>query len=368
MPCEVERALQARSVVTRFSDIGKAGAIGVLVVLVAAMVLMVLVSLHTTMPVGATDADSGDLALYRKIIEQMRAGSNYYVAAHDQLVANGYGTLSVFNWRTPLLPWLVGLFPSLALAQVVLMVLAAVAGAAMGRLMYTIGGWRLAGPALALMTISLAGCFVPQTILFSDIPAGVLIMLSAALYGLNRRGWGLAAGAVALFVRELAGLYVLVCMYLAWREKRYRELAGWCAVLCVYGLYFASHYYNVQINIQPGDPGYSEGWLQLGGASFVLKTAAFNGFFMLWPLWVNALVLPMAVLGLFAWPLRTGAHAALAVVAYAILFALVGKAFNDYWGALYTPLMTLGLAWFPFALADLLRAIGAKREIAVQVP
>lgn len=357
--------MHTRSVVTRFSGIGKAGAIGVLVLLVAAMVFMVLVSLHTTMPTGAADANSGDLALYRKIVEQMREGTNYYAAAHDQLVANGYGTLSVFNWRTPLLPSLVSLFPSLAMAQILLMVLVMVAGAAMCRLMHRLGGWALAGPALALMTLSLAGCFAPQTILFSDIPAGVLIMLSAALYGLDRRGWGMAAGAAALLVRELAGLYVLVCIYLAWREKRYRELAGWCAVLCVYGLYFAWHYYNVQLNIQTGDPGYSEGWLQLGGASFILKTVAFNGVFMLVPLWVNALVLPMAALGLAAWPLKTGAHAVLAVAAYAVLFALVGKVFNDYWGALYTPLMTLGLAWFPFALADLLRAIGAKRELVV---
>ena len=358
--------MQARSVVTRFSGLGKAGAIGTLVLLVAAMVFMVLVSLRTSLPAGATAPDSGDLALYRKIIEQMRAGSSYYLAAHDQLVANGYGTLSVGNWRTPLLPWLVSLFPSLIMAQIVLMALAMIAGAALCRLMHRLGGWALAGPALALMRLSLAGCFVPQTILFSDIPAGVLIMLSAALYGLDRRGWGLAAGAAALFVRELAGLYVLVCIYLAWREKRYRELFCWCAVLCVYGLYFAWHYYNVQLHIQAGDPGYSEGWLQLGGASFILTTASFNGALMLAPLWVNALLLPMALLGLAAWPVKTGAHAALAVLAYLLLFALVGKAFNDYWGALYTPLMTLGLAWFPFALVDLLRAIGAKRELIVQ--
>ena len=42
------------------------------------------------------------------------------------------------------------------------------------------------------------------------------------------------------------------------------------------------------------------GWSS-GGLIFVLKTVAFNGALVMFPLWVAALFLPASLLGLFAW-------------------------------------------------------------------
>ncbi|MEO5807583.1 hypothetical protein [Devosia sp.] len=308
-------------------------------------------------PAVAEGAPStGDLALYQAIVEQMRAGRGYYPAAHDLMVANGYGTLSVFNWRMPLLMEAVSLLPSLLWAQVVLIGMAIGAAALAGRLCWNTGGWPLAGPVLALLVLGLAGCLPQNAILFAEIPAGVLILGSAALYGLGRPWWGAGVAALALLVRELAGIYVLVCIYRAARGRRFAELGFWLAVLLAYAGYFAWHYGQVQTHIGANDPGYSQGWLQWGGIGFWLTTASFNGVFLLLPVWVTALVLPLGVLGLLAWPGRNGAWLSLGVLAFLMFMGAVGKPFNAYWGALYTPMLTVGLGWAGFALRDLVVA------------
>ena len=46
--------------------------------------------------------NNGDVALYRAEVERVHAGENYYQVAGQELVARGYPTASVFNWRTPL--------------------------------------------------------------------------------------------------------------------------------------------------------------------------------------------------------------------------------------------------------------------------
>jgi hypothetical protein len=158
----------------------------------------------------------------------------------------------------------------------------------------------------------------------------------------------------ALFVRELAAPYVLVCIYFAWREKRRAELWAWALGLAVFAAYFAAHYALVQAQLTDADVAYKEDWLRFGGLSFILSAARFNGIFIALPLWVTALMLPLCLLGLAAWhgPVRIGITVAL----YLAVFAVVGKTFNDYWGAMFTPLMMVGLAFVPAALRDLSRS------------
>lgn len=90
----------------------------------------------------------------------------------------------------------------------------------------------------------------------------------------------------------------------------------------------------------------------------MLATAQGNGIFFVLPLWVTALVLPVGLLGLVAWPGPAGRRAALAVGSYLAFFFALGKPFNIYWGPLYTPFLAVGLAWAPAALADLVRGPG----------
>ena len=44
----------------------------------------------------------GDLKLFSSIVARLEAGTPYLVAMRSELLAQGYPTASVMNWRTPL--------------------------------------------------------------------------------------------------------------------------------------------------------------------------------------------------------------------------------------------------------------------------
>src|SRR5271166_3853442 len=66
------------------------------------------------------NARSGDVFLYMSEIKRVHAGENYYHAAAEELVAQGYPTASCFNWRTPLPVWLIGKLPDPLLGRLIL--------------------------------------------------------------------------------------------------------------------------------------------------------------------------------------------------------------------------------------------------------
>ena len=64
-------------------------------------------------------------------------------------------------------------------------------------------------------------------------------------------------------------------------------------------------------------------------------------------MWVAALVLPPALLGLLFWSGGgggRGARTAFVVLGYALGFCFIGRPNNDYWGLIIAPLWPLGLA------------------------
>jgi hypothetical protein len=295
----------------------------------------------TAVPVAAGGA--GDLVSYQRIIARMQSGEGYYSAAHEVLVADGYGTRSVFNWRTPAWPMLLAALPALAWAQGLLGALALLGVLGVYRMMRADGGPVIAAVAAGGVALSLFGIAVPESVVFSEVAAGTLILVSVAAYGNGWRIAGLLAGLAALFLRELAAPYVLVCVVLAVKDRRWGEVALWGAGLVAYAGYFGWHWSMVAAQLGPMDKAYAEGWLQFGGPGFLLKAAGFNGLLSLAPSWLAAVLLPLGLFGLIAW--QRGERAALTGAAYVLLFAVVGKPFNAYWGALFTPVMMLGVAW-----------------------
>lgn len=313
----------------------------VLALVVATMALLLVVVLSRAPVVVAEGAvASGDVVSYGRIIERMRGGEGYYPAAHEVLVADGYGTRSVFNWRTPAWPVILAALPPGG-GQVVLGALA------LGGLLLVFRMLRAAGPAVAAVSVlavalSLGAVLAPEAVVFSEVAAGVLILVSVAAYGNGWRWLGLAAAVAALFLRELAAPYVLVCLLLAIRGRHWREVAAWCIGLVAYALYFGRHWFEVLGQLGPMDRAYGEGWVSFGGLDFVLATVGFNGLWALGPDWLPAVLLPLGVLGLWAWPQGRGLAA---VGVYVATFLVVGKPFNVYWGAVYTPVLMLGLGW-----------------------
>jgi hypothetical protein len=315
-------------------------------------------------PVAADGVPAeGDLVTYERIIERMRAGEGYYPAAHEVLVADGYGTRSVFNWRTPAWPMLLAALPPGG-GQMVLGILA---GAALLSCYQLLRGPGLIVTSLSMVAVglSLAGVLAPQSAVFSEVAAGILILLSVAAYGNGWRSVGLLAAFAALFLRELAAPYLLVCLVFILRARDWQKFTAYGALSVAYALYFAWHFTMVHAQIGPMDRAYAEGWVTFGGLEFVLATAGFNGLWSLFPAWLPAIFLPLGLLGLWAAPQP---RAFAAVAAYVAAFLVIGKGFNAYWGALYTPLLMLGIGWSWPALRDLLKRSQSSSAAPADAP
>ncbi len=343
---------------TRFATYPRALSLLVLIALVTATAWCLYVALSPVEPADGTPPDGSDLLLYQRIIERVHSGESYYNAAGSELRAAGYATGSPFNWRSPTYAWFIGSLPTPAWGQLILVV-CSIATAIMA---YTVvlregGPWKAVGLLLPLLG-ALIWCIdgPPPAFLSQELWAGTLIALSVCAYATTRWRLGVAAGLAALFYRELALPYCLISLFLAWRQKRHREVAIWLAGLAVYGVFLTYHILEVSHRITEADR-VPTSWIQFGGTGFLLTTCRMNSFLFRLPSWVTALYLPLSLFGLVGWRGWTAARVGLTVVAYLTAFAVVGQPFNDYWGLLYAALLPFGLVWAPASLRDLYVAI-----------
>jgi len=314
-----------------------------LVMLAVIAVALVWVSLGITEPVRR--AGQSDLDAYERVVSALKAGQGYYASLHQALLDGGYGTLSPLNWRTPVFLTFVSWFPSLIDAQVFLALVTLVAWMIAVAFAYRSRGIGAAVGAAIVMAGSLIPILTYRAELSFELCAGPLVLISVAAYGLGWRWLGFVAGVLALFVRELAVIYVIVCLVLAIREKRWGETVAWLCVIAAYAAFYLWHVAQLTALLGPADHVARVDWLQLGGPVFVLRTAAFNGILLAAPYWVAALVLVLGLVGLKQLP-----RAGIAVSLYVLLFLFYGRPENDYWGALYAPMIALGLVWAPGAL------------------
>lgn len=312
----------------------------VLVALLIVVALLVWVAFGIAEPVRR--AGPSDLDTYQRVATALRAAQGYYPALHDALLAGGYGTLSPLNWRTPLFLSTLALFPTLEAAQVFLGLVTVVAWLMGIAFVYRRSGTGAAVWAGIVLALSLIGIIAYRAELSFELCTGTLILISVSAYGLGWRRAGLAVAVLALFVRELAVIYALVCLVMALRERRWAEVGAWLGGLAAYAAFYLWHWSQLSALIGPADHAAAADWLQFGGLAFVLRTATFNGVLLVAPYWVAAIVLVLGVVGLKDQP-----RAAVTVALYLLLFLVYGRPENEYWGALYAPLIALGLVWAP---------------------
>jgi hypothetical protein len=343
---------------SRFPECSRRQAALLLAIVVGAIVACQWVAwTYPTVPEYETKASrQTDVELYRRVIDRVRDGENYYDAVHEEFFRRDYPVCSLFNYRTPFYAWLFGALPDMEWGRAAQLTLA---GAVLV-LCYAVF-WRAGTPILGAFAVvvasgALAWSFLDAMCLFTEVWAGALITMSVAAYGLGHRGVGVAAGLMALLFRELALPYCVIALGLAAWEGRRREAAAWLAGMALYALFFAWHASQVMPRLPQAVDGAGLGkWMQFGGLKFLLATTRTHLLILLAPAWVVALCLPLGVLGLAGWRHDMGRHSLVVVAVYLSLFAVVGALENFYWGLLYTPLLAIGVALAPRALLDLIR-------------
>jgi hypothetical protein len=312
-------------------------------------------------PSGAVESSTGgDVELYRSVVARVRRGESYYAAAAAELRARHYPLRPALNFRQPTYAWLLARLPHPLVGSAILALVAACVVILTRRWLRTTALAARVLPATAVVTLSVAGCLVPDYVFLQEAWAGLFIALSVSLFAVERWRAGVAACFVALAFRELALVACGVGLALALRRRRWPEVAAWLVGLATYAALMAWHVAEASRHLRPDDM--ARGWLALGGSRFILATCQWNGLLVALPLWAVALVVPVILLGLTGWRDATATRVALVVVGYLVAFAFVGNPFNDYWGAMFAPLLGYGL----LPAADAVRELaGALRGRAI---
>ncbi len=310
----------------------------------------------------APDRGYSDVELYHAEAARVRAGESYYSAAETELRQRGYPMQSIFNWRTPLPMWLVGVLPN-DWAQTLLIGTAAVMWlmglALLGREFGRSG--MLAG--LATLSGAVLPCVIDEIYIMPEVWAGILIGLSAVAYGIERPRLGCLAALAALLVRELSAPWCLVCLVFDLRKTGRRAAAVWSIGFAVYAVLYALHLSQAVPRILPDDVRQPQGWVRFGAAGFLISTVQMNVWLLLVPQWLSAIYLAAAVAGAAGWSTPAGRRIAWGVVLYSIAFSIAGQAYNQYWGSLTAPLLALSVAAAPATLTRLWKAAFGRREV-----
>ena len=285
---------------------------------------------------------AGDVALFRAVMARIRVGEPYHRAMASELGPRKYPTASVFNWRTPALYRATASLPAEAVRAVLV---------SLGGLMLVSTIIALKGRSGVAMTAALflqVGAVVPVMVpsapLLTEPWAGMFLGLSICAYQLRMCRTAACIGLLALFVRELAAPYVVVCAVLAIRRRRWTEVAIWTAGAVMYAAYYWWHLQEVQALQQPGALAHAQSWLYGGGPAFLLRTLRTNAWLLVSPTWLPAGSLLLAALIAACLSGETAPLLRATVLTYLALFLVVGQPFNDYWGLLTAPLWALASA------------------------
>lgn len=310
---------------------------------VLALVLLVvgLVTGVQSAPHGGPPGD--DSILYRKVIEDVRAGQGYYVAAVREQKAEGYPVRPFVTVRTPVLAEALARLPGPPAPQAAAGLLALVV-VAVWAVRLRGEAKRPLGAVLALLFLlgSAVAAVYPHAYVQHELWSGLLLSLALALYG--PRSWPVSVALMlaAAAVRELAAPVLGLMALMALAEGRRREALAWTAAIALYAAGLAGHAFEVT-RLTVGASETSSGWVALGGWPFVLLQMKWNALLLGLPAPVIALVAALVVLGLAGLRGPMEIRVAAVLVAYGLAFLVLGRVDNAYWGLMITPLWPVAM-------------------------
>ena len=349
-----------------------------LALLVAAALVPIDAGKQDIKTVGFTEAMAGgaaaaaaarprdhDLALYDRVIARIGRGENYYTVTADEHRKADYPLRPGVAVRLPTLAYLDlwlgdkgqgvdALVPGEAGAALLLLV--AVLWAWWRRLGAEPGGapYQRIGTSFMFFGASLG--LNRYYFVLHELWAGTLIALSLALHRPGQRWLGaVLVAALALAIREHVLPFVLLMGAMALWRRDWKEGAAWGAVVALFVAGLALHLHLVGQQVLPGDPT-GPSWLALRGLSGWLSNVVLSSNLRFLSHFVAGPVVVLMVLGWAGWRCALGTTATLLYLGYGLIFMVVGRADNFYWGAVIAPAMLVGLAFAPRAVKSLVSA------------
>lgn len=313
---------------------------------------------------GAEEYDQ-DIALYEAAIRKVRSGQNYYDFIVPEHRLRDYPVRPGLSVRLPTLAYIEAGLDTLHLgvaASIALMLAAIWAW------------WRRFGeePGVGrLQRVATAMAFVGASLMLNrhyyslhELWAGMLLMLSFGLHRGPTNGqpgrWRAAffVAALALFIREFSLPFVLLMGATALWRRQWREAAAWGALVAAFLAFLAFHLSLVAPQVLPSDP-HGPSWWAFRGLSGWLGNVAESSNLRLLPHWLAGPLVVLTTLGWAGWRTPAGVFGFIISIGYGLLFMIIGRWDNFYWGAMVAPMLTAGLAFAPRAIESLLRSARA---------
>jgi hypothetical protein len=358
---------------TRFSELGRNYSILLLLLVALAIGLSVKPALHMDdmsasaiqkQKAGKPDITNDDLRLYRLITARVANGEGYYSAAFAEHRANEYPTRPFVTVRLPTLAVLTGPLSHFAIGLAFAVIAIATLLVWLKKLdnAFRDPGRRITG--VMLIASGLIMGVIPRYFVLHELWAGALIALSLGLYRPQNYWPSILAAAGALAVRETALPYVMLMAAFAIYEKRWREVMVWGLLLGMFAIGLSLHALTVNGLFLPSDVA-SPGWLRFGGLQSMIAAMAKTSALRIFPELAAALAIPLSLLGWMSWRSSIGARGVLYIAGFGFMLTIIGRAENFYWGLMIAPLLLLGLAFVPQALADVVHSIKADKCTAI---
>jgi len=310
---------------------------------------------------GAEEYDQ-DIALYEAVIRKVQAGENYYDFIVTEHRLRDYPVRPGLSVRLPTLAYIeAGLNTlHLGIAMSIAIMLATVA-AWWHRLGDEPGVGRLRKVATAMVFVGASLALNRHYYALHELWAGMLLMLSFGLHRVpesQRPGrWmgALVCAGLALFIREQALPFVLLMGAMAAWRRDWRQVAAWGVLVVTFLSALVLHLNLVAPHVLPSDPS-GASWWAFRGLSGWLGNVVQSSNLRLLPHWIAGPIVILTTLGWAGWRTAAGTFGFLISVGYGLLFMIVGRWDNFYWGAMVAPMLTAGLAFAPRALGSLFAA------------
>ncbi len=179
------------------------------------------------------DGKDNDQRFYRMVIERVKRGDNYYVAAVELQRANGYPVAPALTVRLPTLAFVIATIGPIGVGVVAALLLGGIFFSNHRRFGAEPGGAGLRLSALALLFVGLSTMLPLKFAVLHEVWTAQLMALSFGLHrpaspGQSGNKWigAWLAAAAALSIRELALPFVLLMgAYALWRRS-WREAAA----------------------------------------------------------------------------------------------------------------------------------------------